>query len=572
MSLTGAAAIRRVRSSKVSLVGGLGTAVGVSLAQITIPVVLGSIVDHALLDENIRSLALLCTALVVLAVASSLCQIAHDLNFARRGETALLHLQKAGLSTILRTPALETEDQRSGRLHSLLVQDAPRVASIDGRLLGQSLLAATQLVGVLILLLLRHGADGLTAILLIPIYLLTPQLMTRRIRQASKDLAEARANVSTVLQESIQGAGDLRTFGRESWATDRLDRFLQQRRRKRAVLVLWSSAEWINYTFSFLVGAAVYWFGGREVLQGRMSIGELVTLVAILGYLGGPVARATRLWGEFQTSRVSRDRLNRLLETQVLAFTPTGTEILAPGAVPVKFDLVTFRYAPWLPPAADRLSFSVEAGAMVAVLGPSGAGKSTLAKLLLRIYHADEGSIEIAGRAIEEYEEETFRSSLGLIPQDPFLFPGTVAENIHLGREQGGRERLEQAARLANAHDFISDLPLGYETVIGDRGVGLSGGQRQRVALARAVFGNPGLLVLDEATSALDAESERAVQKGLYAARRDRTTFVISHRRSTIRECDHVLVLQQGRLAAFGARGDASWERLAGPASMGLVG
>lgn len=541
--------------ARATLALGLLTAIGLSAAQLAIPVVLGSIVDHALLARDASALLRLCGTLVALAAATSVCQVLHDLNFARRGETALIGLQKDGLRKLLVLPTLEIERQRSGRLHSLLVQDAPAVASLHGTFLGQSLLAACQLLGVVAILLSRFGAVSLLAVLLIPAYLVVPWLMTGRIRETSRALSAARAEVSSMLQESIQATADIRVFGRESWAIERLEPSLRQRLQRRIAYVLASSSEWVNYTLAFLVGAAVYWFGGRQVLADQMSVGQLVTLVAILGYLEGPVGRATRLWGELQAARASRERLGAILDAQPARRVVDGSA-MPRGPVGVRFRNVTFRYGPGLPAALDGVTFVAEPGAMVGVVGPSGAGKSTLAKLLLRLYGAEGGVIEVAGRSIDEYEETSFRKALGFIPQDPVLFPGTVAENIHLGRSAGGRDDVELAARLANAHHFVTALPAGYDTAIGDRGVGLSGGQKQRLAIARAVFGDPGLLVLDEATSALDSEAERAVREALRAARRERTTFVITHRLATIRECDLILVLDRGRLVACGAHGE----------------
>lgn len=550
--------LRRARLDPVAsapgILPGLVTAVGLSVSQLAIPVVIGGIVDHALLAKDASVLILLCGGLVVLAATTSVCQVLHELVFARRGETALRTLQKEGLRRVLIMPTLAVEKHRAGRLHSLLVQDAPTVASLQGRFLGQTILVATQVVGIVVLLFGRYGAASLVALGLIPAYLVVPRLMIRRVRDASKSLSIARSEVSTMLQESIQAASDLRAYGRESWAAERLDPLLRHRLQRRLAFILSSSSEWVNYTLAFLVGAGVYWLGGQQVLGGRMSVGELVTLVAILGYLEGPVGRATRLWGELQGIHASRERLDTILDSPVILARGPGTRPMPPGPVRVRFHDVLFRYDANLAPALGPITFTVEPGEMVAIVGSSGAGKSTLAKLLLRLYLPERGKIEINGHPIQEYDEHTFRAALGFIPQDPVLFPGTVRENILLGREAGRRD-LENAARLANAHRFIRGLPQGYDTVIGDRGVGLSGGQRQRLAIARAVIGNPGLIVLDEATSALDSKANRAVERGLQKARRNRTTFVITHRPTTVQECDRTLVLERGRLVAFGRHG-----------------
>jgi len=534
-----------------SLVG-LLTASSIVGFQLAIPVIVGIIVDDALIAGDLESLSRLAGALVAVALGVAAAQIAHDLWFTWRGEMTLEGLQVHTIKRILSLPLRNLEIHHSGRLHHLLGHECLTVSQLGGRLLGQVLLSITQFLGLMALLVIRYGTVSLAVLLVTPLYLVVPLLSRNRVRKAGRLLSAARADVSSSLQEVLLGAVDLKSFGREAWGVNRVRSGFVRRCGARLRYVLVKSTSWVNYVFSFALGAAVYWLGGRSVLNGQLSVGELVALVAIVGYLEGPVARLTRIYIDLQAVHSARDKLGEIEAPVVVTDTSSCRRRVPPGPLDIEFNAVSFRYGGGVSPALDDVSFRIDAGTTVAIVGASGAGKTTLCRLLLRLYSPDSGVIIVAGRPVSDYDPASFRSSVAVIPQEPFLFSDTVAENISLGRGAGSVRKLEDAARLANVDGFLAGLPAGYQTALGERGVGLSGGQQQRVAIARALFDLPGVLIMDEATSALDVLSERTVRSGIEGGDVKKTIIVITHRIHTIRRADKIIVLDRGRVAAYG--------------------
>jgi ABC-type bacteriocin/lantibiotic exporter with double-glycine peptidase domain len=301
-----------------------------------------------------------------------------------------------------------------------------------------------------------------------------------------------------------------------------------------------------------LGSAALLWFGASLVIQNQLSIGQLVAFNMLVGSVLGPVLAVIGVWGEFQEVLIAVERLNDVFAQSPEE--PTGQAVvLPPLAGQVQFDDVTFAYDG----SSDHntlqnLSFTVEPGQQIAIVGRSGSGKSTLVNLLQGMYQATQGRILVDGHDIRHVSPQSLRAQLGVVPQECFLFSGTIEENIQLYRPNFILEDIIEVAKLAEAHPFIQDLPLGYSTKVGERGTNLSGGQRQRIAIARALLGNPAMLILDEATSALDTESERRFQQNLERIGRNRTLFIIAHRLSTVQHADRILVLDRGVLVEQG--------------------
>jgi ATP-binding cassette subfamily B protein len=297
----------------------------------------------------------------------------------------------------------------------------------------------------------------------------------------------------------------------------------------------------------------VLWIGASMVLSGDLTLGQLIAFRIIAGYVTQPLLRLSTIWQNIQELRVSFERLADVIDTPEESDEVDKSKVMLPPlAGDVRFENLSFRFRPGQPEVLKDVNLEIPAGTFVGIVGQSGSGKSTLMKLLPRLYDPGQGRILIDGYDIGKVELYSLRRQIGIVPQDPLLFSGTVSENIALTNPEASSEEIVRAARLANAHDFIMELPSGYSTPVGERGAALSGGQRQRVAIARTLLSNPKLLVMDEATSALDYETERKVCDNLLENLNDQTVFFITHRLSTIRQADMIVMLHQGAVVEVG--------------------
>lgn len=303
---------------------------------------------------------------------------------------------------------------------------------------------------------------------------------------------------------------------------------------------------------SKLTLAATLWFGARLVIEGHLTVGELVAFNMLSSRVSGPVLRIAQLWQDFQQARLSIDRLGDILNTRSEDTVSSGQQSLPRLNGQIDFERVTFRYRPDGPEILHNVSLSVPAGQIVGIVGPSGSGKSTLTKLVQRMYVPESGKVSIDGLDLAQVDPSSLRRMIGVVLQESTLFTGTIRENIALTNPGIPLERVIMAARLAGAHDFIMSLPQGYDTVVGERGSTLSGGQRQRVAIARALIGNPRVLIFDEATSALDVESEAAIQANMEHICKGRTVLIIAHRLSAVRHAQRIITIEQGRIVEDG--------------------
>jgi ATP-binding cassette subfamily B protein len=298
----------------------------------------------------------------------------------------------------------------------------------------------------------------------------------------------------------------------------------------------------------------VLWIGASLVLSGELTLGQLIAFRIISGYVTQPLLRLSTIWQSIQELKVSFERLADVIDTPQESNEVDKSKVMLPPIQgQVRFENLTFAFGPGKPDVLKDVNLEIKPGTFVGIVGQSGSGKSTLMKLLPRLYAPDKGRILIDDYDIDKVELYSLRRQIGIVPQDPLLFSGTVSENIALTNPDASSEEIVSAARLANAHDFIMELPSGYSTPVGERGANLSGGQRQRVAIARTLLSNPKLLVMDEATSALDYETERKVCDNLHGKLVDQTVFFITHRLSTIRQADIIVMMHQGAIVEIGS-------------------
>jgi ATP-binding cassette subfamily B protein/subfamily B ATP-binding cassette protein MsbA len=347
----------------------------------------------------------------------------------------------------------------------------------------------------------------------------------------------------------------VRAFSRQRAETNRILRGNHVMGRQELYAWWWMRAiEIVWETLIPLATAALLLYGGYRVLEGQLTLGDLMMFLVYLLMLLGPLAVLAQSAAQFQNSLSGLDRILDLLEEPREMESTQSTVRVRKAEIDgrITFEDVSFSYPGSDAFALENVSLDVEPGETIALVGPSGAGKTTLCNLIARFYDPTSGRVLLDGRDLREIDVESYRGLIGIVEQDVFLFDGTVAANIAYGTRHAAADAIRRAAEIANADQFIDDLPHGYETIIGERGVRLSGGQRQRIAIARAVLADPRILILDEATSNLDTESERLIQAGLTALMQDRTSFVIAHRLSTVARASRIVVLEGGRIAELG--------------------
>ncbi|MBE7384741.1 MAG: peptidase domain-containing ABC transporter [Leptolyngbya sp. SIO1E4] len=424
-------------------------------------------------------------------------------------------------------------------------------------LVGQMILAwLGVLTGFVYLALMLYYNLQLTLMVLalIPPIVAITLISTPFLRRISREVFKEDANQNSTLVEMMNGIAAVKSAGVEHEVRWRWENALTQFKNvafKGQKFGVGLAA--INGTVNTLGSTALLWLGAAMVIQDQLTIGQFVAFNMMIGYVLSPIVDLADLWDELQEIFISVERLNDVFETPPEEPIDQPMLVLPVIQGSVLFDKVTFRYGDDAEQnTLENLSFQVEPGQTIAVVGRSGSGKTTLVKLLEGLYHTNKGRILVDGHDIQHVSPHSLRTQLGVVPQECFLFSGTILENITLYRYDFSLEQAIEAAKLAEAHPFIQELPLGYNTKIGERGSTLSGGQRQRIAIARALLGDPRILILDEATSSLDTESERRFQRNLERISRDRTTFIIAHRLSTVRNADRILVLDSGILVEQG--------------------
>jgi ATP-binding cassette subfamily B protein/subfamily B ATP-binding cassette protein MsbA len=416
--------------------------------------------------------------------------------------------------------------------------------------------AAVTFVAMMVIMLRFDVMLTLLALIVAPALALTIQFYNKRISAVSTEYHDRETKVSSLIQESLAAIRTIQAFAREEDEIRRFDRGASQ---SVDANVRMTSVQVMS---SFVVGlitalgtVAMIWIGGVRVLQGTLTVGELLVFIAYVGMLYGPMSTLSGIAAAVQGALTPFRRVVEILETNpAIRDLPDAEPLTHCGGV-VKFDNVWFGYDPGKP-VLKGVDFEGHPGQMIALVGPSGVGKTTMLSLLLRFYEAQKGRVLVDGRDTREFQYRTLRQQIAIVPQEPVLFSTTVRENIAYGRPEARLDEIVEAAKQAEAHDFIEAMAQGYDTPIGERGVLLSGGQRQRLALARAFLKNSPILILDEPTASLDSETEASVLRALERLRKGRTVFVVAHRLSTVRQADILLVIQDGQIVERGTHNE----------------
>ncbi|WP_180970111.1 ABC transporter ATP-binding protein [Deinococcus planocerae] len=541
----------------IFVVGVLATLVSSGL-NLIFPLLFGRLIDASFLrvgSADTGPLDRTVIALLGIFALSSLFAAAQSYLLARVGAGVVADLRRALFSHLLTLSPRFFADHKTGDLTSRLTADVGTVQAVTSTALAQLAAQTVSLVGAVILLVTTSPRLSLFTLAVIPLVIGTAVFIGRRIRRVSREVQDAVAGANASAEEAISGVRVVQSFTAEDVERGRYGRGVLASFRaalKRARLQALMGGTMSFLTFGSL--AALLWFGGRQVMAGDLTPGNLVTFLIYALQVGGTVAALTGIFNQFQEALGASGRIFELLDERSDLPAPASPLPLARAQGRVTFDRVGFGYGD--APVLQDVSFDVPAGQVVALVGPSGAGKTTLVSLIPRFWDVTAGELRVDGRDVREYALDDLRAQVGLVPQETLLFSGSVEENIRYGRPDAGPGEVEAAARAANAHDFIAAFPDGYATLVGERGVKLSGGQRQRVAIARALLKDPRILILDEATSALDNESEALVQSALERLMRGRTTFVIAHRLSTIRTADRILVMDAGEVVADGTHAE----------------
>lgn len=534
------------------LAGTLALLVG-SGTTLSYPWLVQRLIDRLLGEGGQTALGPTVGLLVGLFALGSLATGLRSWFFTLAGERVVADLRARLFSAILDQETAFFDEQRTGELTNRLASDATVLQNTVTVNVSMALRFSVTGLGALGILLWTNLRLTLVMLATVPLVVLGAAFYGRMLRRVSRQVQDALAEATAVAEESIGGIRTVRSFGQEALEKRRYAEAVERsfglaRARARVAATFQGVAGF----FSYAAIAAVLWYGGDLLARGELSMGELTSFLLYTFTLAFSLGALAGLWEDFQKARGASERVFQLIDRQPkIAGGPAAPEEVAGR---VHLEGVHFAY-PSRPdrPVLAGLDLELQPGTVTALVGPSGAGKSTIAALLSRLYDPQQGRILLDSRPLPEWELRALRAQIGVVRQEPTLFATTVAENIRYGRPEAGPAQVEEAARAANAHDFIQAFPEGYATLVGERGVRLSGGQKQRVAIARALLKDPRVLILDEATSALDAESEHLVQEALERLMRGRTTLVIAHRLSTVKAADRILVLDGGRVVQAGS-------------------
>jgi ATP-binding cassette subfamily B protein len=473
----------------------------------------------------------------------------------RFGERVVADIRKAVFDRVIAMSPAFYERILTGEIISRITTDTTLILSVIGSSVSVALRNLLILLGGMVMLLFTSVKLTGLVLLLVPAVVVPIVVLGRRLRGLSRENQDWIANSSGAASEALLSAQTVQAFTHEpqtrahfSDVTEKSFVSAQKRITTRAVMTVIV----IFLVFAGVVG--VLWVGARDVRLGAMSVGELVQFVIYAGMVAGSVGALSEIWGELQRAAGATERLVELLAAEDNVTDPEHpVPMPMPAQGAIHFEDVTFHY-PSRPEvsALDHVDLHIAPGETVALVGPSGAGKTTVIQLIQRFWDPETGRVTIDGYDLKTMARHDFRRAIALVPQDPVIFAASARENIRFGRPDATDAEVEAAARAAHAYDFLTALPDGFETYVGERGVMLSGGQKQRIAIARAILRDAPILLLDEATSALDAASEREVQAAVERLAETRTTLIVAHRLATVKKADRIVVFDEGRIVAQG--------------------
>lgn len=510
-------------------------------------------------SSPLQLLWVLATAVIVLSLVETALRLAGRWQATRTVTRMQVVIRRRAFEHAVRLPLHRVHQIKSGGVASILRDDAGSIPELIFSMLYNPWRAIVQLLGSLIVLAWVDWRLLLGSLVLLPVVYFTHRTWIARIRPLYRDVRLQRQDIDSTATEAFAGMRVVRAFGRQRSESGRFTRSNHFMARQQIHVWWWARIVEIVWEIVIpLASALLLLYGGARVLEGKLTLGELMMFLVYLAMLLGPLAVLANSATAFQSSLAGLERVLDLLAEPLEMSQQADAVSVRKDQVAgrVTFRDVGFRYPTSSEPVLHDITLDVLPGQTVALVGRSGAGKTTLTNLVARFYDPTQGSVSLDGFDLRDINVESYRRLLGIVEQDVFLFDGTVADNIGYAGRGATRAEIQRAARAANAHEFITALDQGYDTIIGERGVRLSGGQRQRIAIARALLADPRILILDEATSNLDSESERLIQQSLVTLMRGRTSFVIAHRLSTITHADRIVVLEGGRIVETGTHAE----------------
>ena len=531
-----------------------------SVTVLAFPALLGAMIDAAQsiqkydwLPMSIQTIGIISFIILLFQAFVSFFRIRL---FVEVSEKSIADIRRDTYFNLISLPMNFFSNRWVGELNSRLSADLTQIQTTMTTTLAEMIRQVITLIGGLVFLIVVSPKLTLLNLAILPLMIIAAVFFGRFIRKLSRETQDKLADSNTIIQESLLGIANVKAFVNEAFEAGRYKRSLSE-----VVQVAIRGANYRGAFVSFIIfcifGAiiSVIWYGSTLVYSGEMSVGDLTTYILYSMFVAGSMGSFPDLYANVQKAVGASERVIELLEENKEAISlqtvdPTNVEKLSGD---LAFDNVFFAY-----PSRKELtvlngiSFEVKAGEKLAIVGSSGSGKSTIASLILRFYDPQGGNILFDGRSAGSYSLTDIRSQIAIVPQDVLLFGGSIRDNIAYGKLSATEEEIMEAAERANAHEFISGFPEGYDTMVVERGVKLSGGQRQRIAIARALLKDPAILILDEATSSLDSESERLVQEALEELLKNRTSIIIAHRLSTIRQVDKIIVVNEGRVVESG--------------------
>lgn len=523
-----------------------------SAGNLYIPWIIKDMIDEVLADKNGTMLNWIAASIIAIFVVRGLFWYGQNYLMSYVGQSVIIDIRAAVFKKLQRLSVSFYDKNKTGTIMSYVTND---VNALQSAMVENTIEMITEgfiLIGSVVAMIYLDWRLTLFTVCTFPVVLWFMEFFGKKIRKTGGRIQECTADITSVLQESVASARVIKSFVREDYEVDRFD--VENRANFRANMKnaqLMATLTPVVELVAAIGVTMIIWYGGNNVINGTITAGSLVAFLTYAVNISNPIKRLTRVIGNIQKALAAAQRVFMIIDMPEEIAESRDAKQLPEVSGKVEFQNVSFAYDDKGNVITD-LSFSVKPGEVIAIVGPSGAGKSTIANLLPRFYDVNKGDIKIDGHSVREVTLDSLREQVGIVPQETMLFNGSVYNNILYGRLDATKEEIEAAAKAANAHDFIMQLTDGYETKLGDRGVNLSGGQRQRIAIARAILKNPRILILDEATSALDTESERVVQEALDRLMVGRTSFVIAHRLSTVKNADKILVLEKGNLVESG--------------------
>ena len=521
-------------------------------SNLYVPWIIKDMIDKVLAEKDMEMLNYISIGIVVVFLIRGIFYFGQSYLVSYVGQRVVIDIRGQLYRKFQRLPLAYYDKHRTGEMMSYISND---VAALQNAMVDKLIELITEIsifIGSLGMMFYLDWKLSLLTFAVVPMVGQAMNIFGKKLKKSGTMIQERMADMTAMLQESLSAVRVVKSFVREDHEIKRYDQ--ENERNFEAAMLNIRLMSMLTPTVEFLAALAVtviVWFGGYEVVEGRITAGALVAFLTYAVNLANPVKRISRAFGTMQQALAAADRVFAVMDLPETIADKLDAKPLPKVTGRVKVDNVSFSYNEEAP-AVKNISFDVKPGQMIAFVGPSGAGKSTIANLLPRFYDVTEGSITVEGMDVRDVTLSSLREQIGIVPQETMLFSGTVWENIRYGRLDATNEEIVEAAKAANADEFIRQLPNGYDTKLGERGVNISGGQRQRLAIARAILKDPQILILDEATSALDTESEKVVQAALDRLMVGRTSFVIAHRLSTILSADRILVLDHGEIVEDG--------------------